>query len=236
MAALGDTMSLENCEPERRKLPTIGPVGPRNARERTHFYNRYGKRTLDILVVVVCIPIVFPVILISALIIWLDGSNPFYTQKRIGYGNKVFRIWKLRSMVPGADDILRELLESDPSANMEWTTSQKLRSDPRITGFGRFIRKYSIDELPQIWNVLKGDMSIVGPRPMMPEQRSLYPGKSYYNFRPGITGLWQITERNESSFFARSEYDKAYAQSVSAKLDVAIILSTVRVVVQGTGC
>ncbi|MDA5094649.1 sugar transferase [Aliiroseovarius sp. KMU-50] len=199
------------------------------------YYSRFGKRVLDIFIVLVSLPLVLPIIAISACVVMLDGSNPFYAQKRVGRGNKVFWMWKLRSMVPNAKETLSRVLNKDRAARLEWEKNQKLKNDPRITWFGHYIRKFSVDELPQIWNVLRGEMSIVGPRPMMPEQRSLYPGRSYYRFRPGLTGFWQVSDRNESSFAARSDHDRKYAKRVSIKTDILVILSTVKVVLHGTG-
>ncbi len=199
-------------------------------------YNRYGKRMLDILIVALALPAVMPLIVIFAVLVMSDGRNPFYFQERVGRGNKRFRMWKLRSMVPDAKQALETLLESDLRARREWETDQKLKNDPRVTPIGSFIRKFSIDELPQVWNVLRGDMSIVGPRPMMVEQRELYPGLAYYSMRPGITGLWQVSNRSKCSFAARSEFDAVYAKSLSAKTDLVVMMSTVKVVLQGTGC
>ncbi|NNK77352.1 MAG: sugar transferase [Litoreibacter sp.] len=181
-------------------------------------------------------PAVLPLIAVFTVLGMLDGANPFYFQSRVGKDNRIFRMWKLRSMVPDADFQLARLLERDPSAKAEWSISQKLKKDPRVTAFGRFIRKFSIDELPQLWNVLRGDMSLVGPRPMMPEQRALYPGQAYYHFRPGITGLWQVSQRNEGSFASRAEFDQDYAETISLKTDAWILFSTVGVVFKGTGC
>ena len=112
---------------------------------------------------------------------------------------------------------------------------QKLKNDPRITPLGRFLRRTSLDELPQLWNVLMGDMSIVGPRPMMCNQRALYPGTEYYVMRPGITGFWQTSARNESSFHERAGFDQAYYRAVSLRTDLAIIWRTFSVVLRGTG-
>jgi exopolysaccharide production protein ExoY len=145
-------------------------------------------------------------------------------------------MWKLRSMVKNADQRLEAYLATNPEARAEWDSTQKLRDDPRVTLFGRIMRKTSLDELPQIWNVLKGDMSLVGPRPMMLEQQALYPGLAYYKLRPGITGNWQITDRNKTTFAARAEYDRDYAATVSLGADVGILAKTVRVVLNGTGC
>ncbi|MFY0691627.1 MAG: sugar transferase [Paracoccaceae bacterium] len=199
-------------------------------------YERFGKRAADIILVALALPAVLPLIVLFAFLGMLDGANPFYFQNRVGRGNRIFRMWKLRSMVPDADRRLAQLLERDAAANAEWRVSQKLRNDPRITALGRFIRKFSIDELPQLWNVLRGDMSLVGPRPMMPEQRALYPGQAYYQLRPGITGLWQVSQRNEGSFASRSDFDQDYAETISFRTDASILMSTVGVVIHGTGC
>ena len=113
-------------------------------------------------------------------------------------------------MVHNADELLEAYLAENPAAKLEWDATQKLKRDPRITLVGRILRKTSLDELPQLWNVLNGTMSLVGPRPMMLCQRASYSGQSYYNLKPGITGLWQISDRNESEFIARVRYDDVY--------------------------
>lgn len=144
-------------------------------------------------------------------------------------------MWKLRSMVPNADAVLEDYLNSNPDARIEWDRTQKLKHDPRITTVGRLIRKTSIDELPQLLNVFKGEMALVGPRPMMLDQRVLYPGVAYYAMRPGITGFWQTSTRNESSFAERATYDASYFTAMSFKTDLQVLLKTVGVVVTGTG-
>ena len=164
-----------------------------------------------------------------------DGGRAFYSQTRIGRNGRTFRMWKLRTMVPDAEARLREYIATNPAARAEWNATQKLKNDPRITRVGRFLRKSSIDELPQLWNVLTGSMSLVGPRPMMVEQQALYYGHGYYNQRPGITGLWQISDRNESEFAGRVRYDDIYDRCVSLKTDVAILIRTVGVVLRCTG-
>jgi lipopolysaccharide/colanic/teichoic acid biosynthesis glycosyltransferase len=191
---------------------------------------------IDVMVVASTAVITAPLIILIALFVSLDGHSPFYSQRRLGMGGRSFTLWKLRSMVPDADVRLREHLSADPAARAEWDRTQKLMDDPRITRIGRFIRKCSIDELPQLWNVLRGDMSLVGPRPMMPEQASLYPGISYFALRPGITGTWQVSARNASSFAERARFDSDYYRSVSFGTDLGILLATVQVVVRGTGC
>ncbi|MDP2081855.1 sugar transferase [Pseudotabrizicola sp.] len=199
-------------------------------------YRSVFKRVLDVAAIVLAAPVVVPVVASLALGVALDGGKPFYSQLRIGKGGEVFRMWKLRSMVRDADAQMEELLKRDPAARHEWDTTQKLRNDPRITRFGLFLRRSSLDELPQLWNVLTGSMSLVGPRPMMVDQRSLYPGTAYYALRPGITGYWQTAGRNRTTFRARAEYDTVYEEGLAFATDLRILWRTVNVVMNGTGC
>jgi exopolysaccharide production protein ExoY len=203
---------------------------------RAGIYRNGIKRSLDVALVLASLPVVLPVILLLALLVMRDGHAAFYTQARIGLGGHTFRFWKLRSMVWDADDRLADHLARDPKARAEWDHAQKLTRDPRITKLGNFLRKTSLDELPQLWNVLKGDMSLVGPRPMMPGQQALYPGLAYYVLRPGITGSWQVSDRHTSSFVARAEFDASYEESLSFMGDVGILGATFGVVLRGTGC
>ena len=198
-------------------------------------YRNGLKRALDVALVVASLPVILPIVLLLALLVMRDGYAPFYSQARVGRGGKIFRFWKLRTMVHDADARLAEYLDADPEARAEWDHSQKLKCDPRITRFGAFLRKSSLDELPQLWNVLRGDMSLVGPRPMMPDQQVLYPGRAYYLLRPGLTGLWQISDRNHTSFAARADFDAAYEETLSLTGDVHILAATVGVVLRGTG-
>lgn len=194
------------------------------------------KRALDVTLILLTAPFVLPLIVLMALAVTRDGGSAFYTQLRVGRNGKVFRMWKLRSMVTDADAKLEAHLAANPEARAEWNLTQKLRNDPRITRLGRVLRKTSMDELPQLWNVLMGNMSLVGPRPMMVSQQALYPGATYYTLRPGITGLWQTAGRNKTSFEARAEYDTAYGQNLTFRGDVAILFRTVSVVFRATGC
>lgn len=198
---------------------------------RPGLYRHGVKRLFDLLLVLAAAPVVVPFIAVLA----LNNGSPFYSQARVGRGGRVYTMWKLRSMINGADATLDAHLATDPAARAEWDRTQKLKSDPRITRFGRTLRKFSLDELPQLWNVLKGDMSLVGPRPMLPEQRALYPGEAYYRLRPGITGIWQVSERNDSSFADRADYDSQYDDTLSLKTDLGLLAATVRVVLRGTG-
>ena len=165
------------------------------------------------------------------------GGPVHYWQNRIGQGGRTFRFYKFRSMVLNADEILERHLAEHPEAREEWNAFQKLANDPRITPLGKVMRKLSIDELPQFFNVLKGDMSLVGPRPCMPRQRSLYGDhwSRYCEMRPGLTGLWQVSGRNRLSYAARVELDMAYASQWSLWLDVKILARTVWVVLSSDG-
>lgn len=202
------------------------PTGP---------YVSFGKRVFDILVVLCTAPVVVLVLFPFLVLVARDGGNPFYTQQRLGRGGKVYSMWKLRSMVMDADKELDAYLQANPEAKREWDHSQKLKNDPRITKIGQLIRKTSLDELPQLWNVLTGEMSLVGPRPMMVSQKDMYLGQDYYALRPGITGAWQVSARNESSFAERASYDSLYLRRLSAWTDVRILAKTVVVVCKATG-
>lgn len=203
---------------------------------RSGAYRAGFKRVLDLTLVVASLPFVLPVLALIALIIRASGLSPFYRQERIGKDGRRFQMIKFRTMVDGAEHALHRYLARNPEARVEWLTKQKLSQDPRITRLGRALRRTSLDELPQIFNVLKGDMSLVGPRPMMPAQQALYPGQSYYELRPGITGSWQVSSRNECEFAARATYDDAYAREMSLAADARILAQTVGAVLRGTGC
>lgn len=198
-------------------------------------YARSLKRALDFLAAILLLPVMIPVIFCLALIVARDGHSPFFLQNRIGRGGRIFVIVKLRTMVPDAADILLSHLKDSPKAAAEWGRTQKLINDPRITRFGRVLRKLSLDELPQIWNVLIGQMSFVGPRPMLTEQQRLYPGQVYYRLRPGITGPWQVSGRHETEFAHRARYDRQYAETISFRTDVRLLLRTTSVVLRATG-
>jgi len=201
------------------------------------FYRLGGKIVFDWLLVLSALPIVVPLVGILALLLVLGGSVPFYRQRRVGRNGKVFQMLKLRTMVPNAEQVLQDYLAQNPEARREWDRDQKLRDDPRVTRLGRFLRKVSIDELPQLWNVLRGEMSLIGPRPMMVEQQVLYPdpGAAYYRLRPGITGLWQVSDRNESSFAERASFDGSYYNDLSLQADLSIFVRTIGVVIRATG-
>ncbi len=199
-------------------------------------YARLGKRLLDIALAGVALLLAAPVLALLALALWIESGNPFYTQERLGLNGRRFRMFKLRTMVMNAEAKLADCLAADPVLRAEWALTQKLKRDPRITPLGRLLRKTSMDELPQILNVLKGDMSLVGPRPMLPDQMPLYLNPTAYTgLRPGITGLWQVTARNENSFDLRAILDLRYAQRLSFGYDLRIIAATFGAVWRATG-
>jgi lipopolysaccharide/colanic/teichoic acid biosynthesis glycosyltransferase len=199
-------------------------------------YRDGGKRVLDLVLVLASGLICVPLILLLAVLIARDGHSPFFRQRRVGRNGELFDMLKLRTMVPDAEARLRDIVAGDPEAAQEWHVRQKLRRDPRVTRIGAFLRRTSLDELPQLWNVLRGDMALVGPRPMMPNQRELYPGSAYYLLRPGITGLWQVSERNHDTFAGRAAYDELYAAELTLWLDLKTLARTVKAVARGTGC
>lgn len=199
------------------------------------FYASYIKRWLDLVLVLITLPVVLPLIVTIAIVMFLCDGVPLYSQLRVGKDGKLFRIWKFRTMVRNADQHLESYLQQNPAARAEWDATQKLKKDPRITRLGRLLRKSSIDELPQLWNVLTGTMSLVGPRPMMPDQQSYYNGSAYYRLRPGITGLWQVSDRNACEFAKRVHYDEEYGRVISFKTDIQTLAKTLSVVVKATG-
>lgn len=198
-------------------------------------YRNFGKRLMDLVICILSLPLVAPVIMILATIIAMTGRTPFFSQTRIGQHGRPFRIWKLRTMVHDSDQVIEKYFQGNLDAQEEWRTTQKLKYDPRITAFGSFLRKTSLDELPQIWNVLRADMSLVGPRPIMVNQKHFYPGTDYYNLRPGISGNWQVSMRNESTFVDRAAYDRRYNLTLSLREDMRILKDTVHVVLRATG-
>lgn len=199
-------------------------------------YIRFGKRLLDLLFIAISLPVTLPVITLCALALWIESGLPFYRQKRLGENGKVFHLLKLRTMVRNADEKLEQVLAANPAMRAEWDATQKLKDDPRITKVGAFLRATSLDELPQIWNVVKGEMSLVGPRPMMPDQLPLYGDpRAYFAVKPGITGLWQVSARNENRFDYRCQVDATYYQTLSLGTDIGLMFRTIGVMARRTG-
>ncbi|MBL4915906.1 sugar transferase [Szabonella alba] len=221
------------------RIERVGPAKPgpddTAGKPPSGLYRDRLKRIFDVTAVLLAAPIVLPLVLGLGLAVRRDGGSVFYTQQRVGKDGRHFRMWKLRSMVSDADARMADYLAAHPEARREWEETQKLKRDPRITRFGQFLRRSSLDELPQLWNVLTGDMSLVGPRPMMLNQQALYPGNAYYRLRPGITGPWQTSGRNDTSFGSRAEFDTDYEHSLSFGTDMRLMFRTIGVVMRCTG-
>jgi lipopolysaccharide/colanic/teichoic acid biosynthesis glycosyltransferase len=201
-------------------------------------YANYIKRGLDLLMCVFMIPVLLPFMAVIWLLVRRDGGPGLFIQPRVGRNGKTFMCFKFRTMVVNAEKALEDMCAKDPAVAAEWHKYQKLSKDPRISKVGRLLRATSLDELPQIFNVLLGDMSLVGPRPFLPSQRELYDaagGASYYHVRPGITGPWQVFGRSATTFQARVQFDDTYHRNLSLTADLGLILRTVKVVVCRTG-
>ncbi len=195
---------------------------------------RVMKRLSDIVFSILAILCLIPVFALLMIAVRLSGRGPiFYSQDRIGVDGNTFRIWKFRSMVHDADRVLKSYLAKDSSLRAEWQKTQKLVYDPRVTMIGRILRRSSLDELPQLWNVLNGSMSLVGPRPIVRTEIEKYGNVIglYYRTKPGITGLWQVSGRNLTTYEERLTFDSFYVRNWSIWLDWSILLKTVRVVV-----
>ena len=199
---------------------------------------QWPKRVLDLTLTFVGAIFILPLLAILALWIRMDSPGPvFYAQQRIGQDGKDFQAWKFRSMVHDADESLQRCLEADPALREEWEKSHKLRSDPRVTRAGRFLRASSLDELPQLWNVLKGEMSLVGPRPIVEAEIPKYGSQFslYTKVKSGLTGMWQISGRSDTSYEDRVQLDAFYVRNWSVWLDLYILFRTIDVVLHRKG-
>ena len=222
---------------------TAAPPTRSSQVERTRWfpafrYDGFAKRGLDLVLALLLLSTLGPIILILCLIVRLDGGPGLFGHPRIGRDGRSFRCWKIRTMVPNAGERLEQLLASDPKAREEWERDHKLRDDPRVTRLGNFLRETSLDELPQIWNVLTGEMSLIGPRPVTETELERYGSyrPDYLSLRPGVTGLWQVSGRNDISYDQRVQLDAEYRQRVSPRTDLQILLRTIGVVLNRTGC
>ncbi len=195
---------------------------------QTSFYSTRGKRIVDVAFSLCVLPAVLPVVTFLALIVSMNGGAPFFKQTRIGMNGRLFSCYKLRSMVIDAETQLSNLLVEDQMAAAEWSERQKIGSDPRVTVIGRVMRKTGLDELPQFLNVLRGEMSLVGPRPVLPEELERYGvfAAHYLSLRPGLTGRWQISDRSSTSYAERVQFDVQYHQNVTFLGDLWIIFRT----------
>jgi len=202
-------------------------------------FARLVKRIMDLLLILVSAPIWLPLlVLITLCVFCADRQTPFFLQSRIGRSNRAFQPLKFRTMVRNAETVLEQTLQNDPSLRAEWKQGCKLRNDPRVTRIGKFLRRTSLDELPQVLNVLAGQMSLVGPRPLSDyhqEQLAVAVRAPRIRVRPGITGLWQISGRSDSGNAGMEKWDTFYVRNWSIWLDIIILARTVSAVIRGTG-
>lgn len=198
---------------------------------------RAWKRGLDAVLAGTLLVMILPLMAVIAVLVSLDGGPVFYGHSRVGLGGRPFRCLKFRTMIVEAEECFEEYLSYHPGVVEEWAQTRKLRFDPRVTGIGKILRATSLDELPQLLNVLRGEMSLVGPRPVTRQEIALY-GESaplYASVRPGITGLWQVSGRNDLDYAARVALDARYVLERGAAMDLAILLRTPAVVLRRRG-
>lgn len=221
------------------KLVLYDKVEDGKTLESKRVFYHFTKRTFDIVLSFLCLIFLIPIALIIKFlyIISKDFNSIIYVQERIGKDGKLFKLYKFRSMIPNADEELKRLLKEDKELAKEYKINKKLSNDPRITKVGKFIRKSSIDELPQLINILKGDMSFVGNRPYLPREkkdmRVYY--KDIVKTKPGLTGFWQCSLRNRGTFLDRLKMEKYYSNNYSFKFDISIFLKTFKVVLGRDG-
>lgn len=222
--------ALHSFEPRWEETPAQAPqrAAPRYAP---------GKRILDVVGAIVLAIVFSPLILAIVVLMRRESGSIIYKHRRIGRDGRAFECLKFRTMVPNADQVLRDLLQRDPAINAEWLRDHKLRCDPRVTRLGRFLRRTSLDELPQLWNVMCGEMSLVGPRPVVREELLRYGRnvRTYLSAKPGITGLWQVKGRNDTDYRRRVVLDTYYVRNQNLVLDLYILFKTTRVVLGGSG-
>ncbi len=215
------------------------PRSVRLLRTQSHagFYRQTGKRAFDVLVCCLMLPFIAPLIGLLLCIAAVAGPSGFFAHPRVGKGGRVFKCWKIRTMGRDADRDLRAALTRCAHLRKEWSEKRKLSNDPRILPFGRFLRRTSLDELPQIWNVIVGDMSLVGPRPVTRAELHHYKASKakYLALRPGITGLWQIAGRRSGCYVQRVNLDVAYLARMSFSTDLAILAKTLPEVIRRSG-
>ena len=195
-------------------------------------------RVFDVGVILLAAPYILFVFVVISILIMLDSKgSAIYGQTRIGRGGRKFKAYKFRTMVQNADKLLHQYLDQSPELRAEWLATHKLKKDPRVTRVGAFLRKSSLDELPQFWNILVGDMSLVGPRPIVDAEIEKYGQcfELYIQVRPGLTGLWQVSGRSNTTYERRVELDAYYIRHRSLKLDLQILWRTVFVVLRKDG-
>ena len=222
-----DISNFDSAAKNSQALPAV----------RTSIYAAFGKRVFDLFIVLISAPILVPVIAVLWFVVRRDGGSGFFSHKRVGKDGREFPCHKIRTMVVDAEAQLETYLEAHPEEREVWNREFKLKNDPRITPIGRVLRATSLDELPQFFNVLRGEMSFVGPRPVPRKELAMYGTQvGYYEaVRPGVTGLWQVSGRNDISYDERIDLDRQYAQTHSFKNDVVILARTFKAVLGKTG-
>jgi Undecaprenyl-phosphate galactose phosphotransferase WbaP len=199
---------------------------------------RVAKRVIDLGLCLLFAPLLLVLMTVIAALVAIESGFPvLYSQNRIGYKGREFRIWKFRTMVPDATQVLEHALARDAELRRDWTENQKLRNDPRVTRIGRVLRRSSLDELPQLWNVIRGEMSLVGPRPIVRNEIVRYKEaySRYAKTVPGVTGLWQVSGRSRTTYAERVAYDAYYVRNWSVWLDIYLLARTIGVIFTGDG-
>lgn len=215
-----------------------GILGFASTHNLTKKGNLFAKRLIDIVLCLIAGVIALPVSILIAMGVKLTSKGPaFYGHKRVGKNGKIIRCWKFRSMVNNSQEMLEHILATDPIRRAEWEKDRKFIDDPRVTKFGNFLRKTSLDELPQLWNIFVGEMSFVGPRPVTESELSKYGENTDFvlSVTPGLSGMWQISGRSDTGYEERVTLDSYYIQNWSVWLDLWIIIKTVWVVLRGKG-
>lgn len=215
-----------------------GIIGFASTHNLTFKINIFLKRLIDLFLVVLSSPVVIPLLLLNIILVKCTSKGPvFYGHKRVGKNGKEFKCWKFRSMCIDADKKLEDILANNPEMKAEWERDCKFENDPRVTKFGKFLRKTSLDELPQIFNIITGEMSFVGPRPVTEPELIKYGKYRDYvlSVLPGLTGMWQVSGRSDTGYEERISYDSFYIQNWSIWLDIWILIKTVWVVLKGKG-
>jgi len=212
-------------------------IAPRIQDRNSVAKNRVS-RVLDLSLILLAAPHIILAFVVITILVKLDSPGPvFYRQRRIGRFGRKFHVYKFRTMFRNADEVLQNYLDDSPELKTEWLATHKLKQDPRVTRLGSMLRTSSLDELPQIWNIIMGDMSLVGPRPIVDAEVEKY-GKCfdlYIQVRPGLTGLWQVSGRNNTTYERRVELDEYYVLNRSLKLDLQILFRTALVVLKRDG-
>ena len=213
---------------------SIERLGKINLNEQIDVFYKVAKRALDVIGAICGLAVLSPLLLIVSVLIKLESKGPIlYTQNRVGKGGQIFKLYKMRSMLVNADQLKEQLQKQNEMSGPAF----KMKNDPRITKVGRIIRKYSIDELPQLWNVIRGDMSLVGPRPALIDEVSQWESPYFdrLNVPQGLTCIWQTEGRSNTSFENWMELDLEYVSQKSFLLDLKLIFKTIKVVINGTG-